>query len=87
MGQWSYSGAYLPSKMNTLLTNQVTFSLGIFRWITKENPNNGLKKTHVYIRVIGYVSNPDAAIKKAEEICAQLNTGKSVNDFKKRITV
>ena len=83
--KWDYSGHYSPGTYKGF--QPLTFSLGIFQWIPRASDNSKLKRSAVAIRVVGYTSNPEPATKKAEEICEQLNAGKPVSEFKKRIKI
>lgn len=50
-----------------------TFSVNIFKWIYKDNPKNGLKKSPCVVRVSGPTSDPDKVYLAANEIVCKLN--------------
>ncbi|OGL46996.1 MAG: hypothetical protein A2161_13755 [Candidatus Schekmanbacteria bacterium RBG_13_48_7] len=83
-GQWDLSGQCIPGE--GLEPHAHTFSLGIFKWVEKIGCD-GIKKSKVAIRISGARQNPNLVFDKAEKICKALNSGKSVGDFPKHITV
>ena len=69
--QWDFDGAYIPDA-GPAWVGQVTFSIGIFQWVPRSS-RKGLKRGKVQFRVKGLVSDPQAAILKADRICAERN--------------
>lgn len=82
-GQWDYSGSCAPARHESGYHGMSTFTLGIFQWIPKSK--KGVKKANVQIRVVGKTSDPRIAYERADHICRDLNAGKPISDFKKRI--
>jgi hypothetical protein len=76
LGHWDWHGACDP---DVAVRNMgATFSVGIFRWIFKENPINmqrrgqvAIKKDKVICRVIGFAGNPIPVYRFANYLCEQ----------------
>lgn len=52
-----------------------TFSIGIFKWVPKSNPKNGVKRSAVVLRVTGPTSESDEVLKAAEWAVGKLDEG------------
>ena len=70
-GHYDYFGACAPWSTGGLLHHE-TFSVSVFMWVRSKT---GLKKSKSVYRIYGYVNNPEAVYKRAEEICDLLDKG------------
>jgi len=66
-----FSGSCSPG---SIMAPQKTFSVGIFKWVSKAN-GKGLKKSAVIHRVRGYVSDPEEVYKVAGNLCDYFDNG------------
>lgn len=52
-----------------------TFSIGIFKWVSKSNPAKGVKRSAVVLRVTGPTTERDEVLKAAEWAVGKLDEG------------
>ena len=74
-GKHYYDGEWDPSKTTINHAQHKMFSVGIFKWIPKANPENGLKRTAVIFRVHGKVSDIELVYSEAKWYCDMLDAG------------
>ena len=73
-GKYGYDGSCKPTKERPRMSGQVSFSLGIFRWVEMKT-GKGLKREKVFTRVTGPVSQAELVYATAERICDMLDNG------------
>jgi hypothetical protein len=74
LGNYDWSGDCDPNGNNSY-PHSDTFSVGIFRWIAKNN-FSGIKKGKVILRIKGDTSNPKDVYDAADSWCDMMDAGK-----------
>ena len=72
-GRHDWDGNCKPGGIQQF-SSQTTFSVGIFKWLTKAR-GKGLKRSAVVYRVKGSVERPECVYMRAEIICDCLDVG------------